>query len=125
MGPSPLAIAAVALALVATGGCGEDEPDEPETLGVGRVTAGSVAQLAECSDWNRGTEEQRLATIEEIRDHINLEDAPVETTPLSDERAYEVFENACEPPVAAGFRLFKLYARAVAFEPLLGSSPTP
>ena len=29
-----------------------------------------------------------------------------------------VFDNTCEPSWAQGFRLYKLYARAVAFAPL-------
>ncbi len=37
---------------------------------------------------------------------------------LSDERAYEVFEHACEQSYADHLRLYKLYVKAAAFEPL-------
>lgn len=105
-------------ALLAAGGCGEDGPD-PEVKGVGQVSAGSVAPLAQCRDWQTGTEEERQATIDDIRDQLNPEDSPVQTNELSDERAYEVFENGCAPHGAETVRLYLLYARAAAFEPLL------
>ena len=40
------------------------------------------------------------------------------TSELSDSEAMEVFENGCDEPYAAGFRLHVLYARAAAFKPL-------
>ena len=99
--------------------CGEESsPEAAGAEGVGPEKAGSVAPLAQCRHWNRGTEEEKLATIEDVRSQINLEDAPVETPPLSDEEAFEVFENACAAEFADGFRLYKLYANAAAFAPL-------
>lgn len=110
---------AIALAALALGACGEESDAESETQGVGEVQIGSVAPLAQCRDWNRGSRAEKLATIEDIREQVNLQDAPVETPPLTDEQAYRVFENACEARFAASFRLYKLYARAAAFEPLV------
>jgi hypothetical protein len=103
--------------VIALAGCGEDSDDD-EAQGVGQVKVGSVASLAQCRDWNAGTEEEKLATIEDIRAQINLEDAPVETTSLSDERAHEVFDNACAETYSGPFRLYRIYARAAAFESL-------
>ena len=42
----------------------------------------------------------------------------MEAPELSDEEAMEVFETGCSKPYAQGFRLYLLYARAVAFKPL-------
>jgi hypothetical protein len=114
-----LSLAAVALALTLLSACGDDaDAGEEKVQGVGEVLVGSVAPLAQCRDWNAGDEEQRIATIEDIRSQINLEDAPVQAPALSNERAAELFDDACKPTYAAGFRLYKLYARAAAFSPL-------
>jgi hypothetical protein len=120
---SAVAVAA-SVVVLALGACGEDS-DSEEPVGVGEVRIGSVAALAECRDWNAGNEEQQLATIDDIREQINLQDAPVEVPELSDERAYELFENACEPPYAKSFRLHKLYSRATGFSSLLEPSLAP
>ncbi len=82
---------------------------------LGQVTAGSVAQLAQCSDWKDGTRAQRLATIADIRAQVNLRDGTVQIPALSDERAYRLFQSACSNDFAASFRLYKLYARATGF----------
>jgi hypothetical protein len=116
-------VAALACGALAAAGCGGQseatEATEPAARGVGEVKAGSVAPLAQCRDWNAGTREERLATIEDVRSQINLEDGTVEAPALSDEEAYDLFEDACRPAFAEGFRLYKLYARAAAFNPLL------
>jgi hypothetical protein len=104
-------------AVIALAGCGKED-DDAEPQGVGQMKVGSVAALAQCRDWNAGTDEEKLATIEDIRAQINLEDAPVETTSLSDERAREVFDNACAETYSAPFRLYRIYARAAAYESL-------
>ena len=126
------ALAAVAGTLVlalAGAGCGseasapeaaaETSPDLPEgvvdisgTEPVGEMTAGSVASLVECRDWNGATPEQQLATIADVRSQINLEDSGIDAPSLTDEEAQEMFDNSCEPTWAQGFRLYKLYARA-------------
>ena len=55
---------------------------------VGEMLAGSVAPMAQCTDWNGGTRARRLATIEDIREQVNLKDSAVQTPPLSDNAAY-------------------------------------
>ena len=104
----------------AVSGCGGDStaPTTAEAEPLGREAAGSVAPLAQCSDWNRGTEAEKLATIEEIRSQVNLESSGVQAPPLSDDEAMELFENACAESFASGFRLYVLYARAAGFAPL-------
>ncbi len=111
------ALLAVAAALMA---CGQEHaPEGPPTSGVGEERAGSVASLAQCSDWNEGTEEERLATITDIRAQLNQAGADGPTPDLSDEDAYDLLDRACANDFAAGFRLYKIYARGAAFSGVL------
>lgn len=103
-----------ALALVATG-CGADAGAPAQAEPVGDVRAGSVAQLAECSDWTEGTRAEQVATVEVIKAAINLEDGTGETPELSDEAAYRVIDDSCAQDFAQSFRLYKVYARATSF----------
>ncbi len=84
-------------------------------VGVGQVRAGSVAQLAQCSDWNEGGPADRFATIADINDQVNQAGADGPTPDLPEDEAYDLFERACAPAYASGFRLYKLYIRAGAF----------
>jgi hypothetical protein len=125
---------ALALALAAglAAGCGGDATEQrPATGGddrvvdisgteaVGQVVTGSVAPLAQCRDWNGANHEQKLATIDDVRNAINLKGTGIEAPPLSDEEALGVFNSACRADYAQGFRLYKIYARAAGFAPLL------
>ncbi len=51
-----------------------------------------------------------MATIADIRGRTTGE------TSLTDEQAYELFESACSRGYTAGFRLYKIYDRAEAFQ---------
>ena len=105
-----------ALGVFALAACGGgDSGDKPGASALGDVRVGSVAQLAECRDWNAGTREERIATLAEIKEQINLENGTGETPELSDEAAYELFENTCSEDYADAFRLYKVYARATGF----------
>lgn len=106
--------AAGALALAAAG-CGADDEPRAEAEPVGDELVGSVAQLAQCKDWVRGTRAERLATIDDVREQINLEDGTGEMPELSDEVAYGLFERTCAQDYARSFRLYKIYARAAGF----------
>ena len=120
-----LVLVAVAVLLIAGCGSGDDEPaasgeaetGQPEPLG--EQTAGSVAQLAQCRDWNRGNEAEKLATVADIRSQVNRPDSGFEAPPLSDAEAMELFDAACAAPYAQGFRLYIIYARGAAAAPLL------
>ena len=111
----------VGAAAVALAGCGNTdattttEPVQP----VGDVRVGSISYLAQCRDWNAGTRAQKLATIADIRNQINTGDAGVENPTLNDEEAYGLFQRACSHDYATAFRLYKLYFRASAYEPVL------
>ena len=120
---------AAALALLLLGGC-SSEKDEPSASAdakqdvaapepLGEDTAGSVAQLAQCRDWNRGDRAEKLATIEDIRNQVNRPDSDFDAPPLSDDEAMKLFDGACAAPYAQGFRLYILYARGAATAPLV------
>jgi hypothetical protein len=105
--------------VAALAGCGsQSEAGESGSEAVGQELGGSVAPLAQCSDWNAATAEERLATIEDIRSQVNREDAGVTASALDDERALEVLDGGCANPGSDSYRLHILYARAAAFEPL-------
>jgi hypothetical protein len=109
---------AAALALVVVlGACKSGDGTPAADRGVGPVTAGSTAQFASCGDWRRGTPAQRYATIRDIRGHLTPQTSTSETSDLSDDAAYAVFENSCSTAGTEQLRLYKLYARAQAFAP--------
>lgn len=89
----------------------------------GAATLDNPIELADCTDWNEGSVEERLGTIRGIRTFIS---GPVPGTggrgvTLDDERAYDLFEEACSHSVAQGFTLYKLYVRAAAFSGAQGA----
>jgi hypothetical protein len=113
-------LAAVALGI---GGCGEGDSDDdaaaaPGVEGVGPVRANSTAQFASCRDWRRGSEEQRYATIADIRGQLTAQTDPDAVSDLPDEAAYEIFDKVCATGYSESLRLYKLYAHAQAFAPL-------
>jgi hypothetical protein len=113
-------IAGLAL-LAGCGDSGESGDDAAaESEGVGPVVAGSTAQFASCRDWVAGTEEERYATIEDIRGQLTPQNSETAESALSDEEAYDLFEHSCEADWAASLRLYKLYAHAQPFAPLAG-----
>jgi hypothetical protein len=123
--------AALLLLLVALGGCGSDDSDGGDgaagkersgevvdisgTEPVGQKLGGSVAQLVTCREWKGASEEERLATIADVRSQLAPQDSGIELPQLTDEEAAEVFDNSCSPEWAGGFRLYKLYAQAAGF----------
>jgi hypothetical protein len=115
--------AAACAAVVAALGCGADESDRttddaPAVRALGQQVGGSVAPLAQCSDWRGGAYARKLATIADIRGQVNRDDTGIKAPPLSDAEAMAVFDNACAEKYAGSFRLYVLYARAAGFAPL-------
>ena len=118
---APHVLAAVALALAA--GCGGGGAgSQPSAAGaakpVGDESAGSVAQFANCGDWKAGTEPERRATVVVLRGYLTPQRSKTAASPLSDERAYEVFQKACAPDYSDSLRLHKLYVKVQGFSPL-------
>jgi hypothetical protein len=77
-----------------------------------------VAQFVSCADWNGATRNQKLATIADVRSQVSRDEPGVEAPALTDDEAMRVFDDACGPDWAGGFRLYKIYAKAVGFAPL-------
>lgn len=119
-GVAALAPVAATLVAAALAGCGDDAQADREVTGVGQPIAGSVAPLAQCRDWEAGDEEEKLATIADIRAQLNQPGADGPTPDLTDREAYDLFERACANDYASGFRLYKIYARGAAFSSRLG-----
>jgi hypothetical protein len=101
-----------------SGGSGgsADSKKLPEYLTVPAV--GSV-RTANCSDWKKGSVDQRRSTVFQLRKFAG---GPVgssagrQTGPvLEDGRAYRILQSYCARYFARGFKLYKLYERAAAF----------
>ena len=118
--PRLAALASVTALLALLAGCGDEgDAGSDDVQGVGGIVrAGSTAQFASCRDWRNGTEEQRYATIEDIRGQLTPQSSETAESDLSDERAYEIFDHTCANDWAASLRLYKLYAHAQPFAPL-------
>ena len=80
---------------------------------------GASIRSANCTDWQRGTVEQRRGTVVQLRQFAGgpvgssarIQRGPV----LNDERAYQLLQSYCANHFARGFKLYKLYERAAAF----------
>jgi hypothetical protein len=97
-------------------GCGGSASSGGSDAGVG-ASLDAPINLADCTDWQQASVDERLGTIEQIREFVG---GPVSGTGgrgvvLDDEEAYDLFENYCENEFARGFKLYKLYSRAAAF----------
>jgi hypothetical protein len=117
------ATAAVLLIGLTLTGCGGS--DGGGSAGGGPAALDESIELADCTDWNEGSVEERLGTIRQIRTFVS---GPVPGTggtgvTLDDEKAYDLFQEACSHSVAQGFTLYKLYVRAAAFSPESRSEP--
>lgn len=101
--------------------CGESPADRPERVpisGVGEPIGGSVAPLAQCRDWLRGSRDERLATIEDIRGQLTPQTSESEDSGLSDQEAYDLFDRVCAQEYASAYRLYRLYVQRAGFKPL-------
>jgi hypothetical protein len=116
-GGAVLAVIAVLLLV----GCGNGDDGGDKVKGVGKVRANSTAQFASCRDWRKGTEEQRYATIKDIRLQFAPQSVDAPGSALSDQEAYRIFQKTCAADFSASLRLYKLYARAQAYAPLRGN----
>jgi hypothetical protein len=101
-------------------GCGSGSGNPPQ-VDVG-PNVGEPINLADCHDWNQANTEQRLGTIQQLKDFAggpvvgNNANSPSGTgSVLDDKQAYNLFENYCKEDFARGFKLYRLYTRATAF----------
>jgi hypothetical protein len=106
------------LLIVVLAACGSDDESGAPSGNVGSgVRLDAPINLADCTDWNEGTVDERFGSIEQIREFTG---GPVGETGatgavLSDERAYDLFEATCSNEYARGFKLYKVYGRGAAF----------
>lgn len=114
-----LALALIA-AVVLIAGCGGGSSAERQVDAGPNV--GEPIRLADCSDWDQANTEQRLGTIQQLRNFAsgpivgNNASSPSGTgSVLDDKQAYDLFNRWCEQSFARGFKLYKLYERAAAF----------
>jgi hypothetical protein len=110
---------AIALAPIASG-CGSDSSTQPQP-GVG-PSVGAPINLADCTDWNNANTAERLGTIEQLENFAggpvvggSASDPSGTGAVLDDDEAYDLLTRYCEPELARGFKLYKLYVRAAAF----------
>lgn len=123
--------AALAVAAAALTACGGGTPERGKAARPAAATkattepaaiqrTGSVAELADCGDWRRFSRAQRYEAIAEIRRALTPQRVSGGVSPVSDQRAYAVFDQACAPAYSSSLRLYKLYIRVKGFAPLAG-----
>jgi hypothetical protein len=119
-----LTVSALICGIALLAGCGgsggsgssADSKKLPQYLTVPAV--GSV-RTADCSDWKKGSVDQRRSTVFQLRKFAGgpvgssegIQRGPV----LEDGRAYRILESYCARYFARGFKLYKVYERAAAF----------
>jgi hypothetical protein len=117
MRPSRALPALAVAACAALAGCAGD--DSGPAAQAGGVGIGEV-RLADCEGWRAADVRERHETLEALRgfagDRTGSPGGHGAT--LDDDDAYELIERSCEPSYAAGFKLYKLYTRAAAFQSL-------
>ena len=104
------------IALVAgCGGKSDSETSDQEKL----PTLPTALRYAECSDWRKGSIDERRGTIRQIREFAG---GPVGSSQgiqkgrvMDDNEAYLLIDRNCSKRYAVGFRLYLLYTHAAAF----------
>lgn len=92
--------------------------------GDARVGARDLAQVpkADCTLWREGSLSERLTAVTELGHHFGSDSEFWTGAKLGDREAYEVLDATCEPDHARRIKLYKIYARALAFRGLAESS---
>jgi len=99
-------------------GCGGSSASKPR-VNLPPPGVGASIRTDNCTDWNRGTVDQRRGTVVQLRNFAGgpvgssagIQNGPV----LDDDRAYNLLQSYCANSFARGFKLYKLYERAAAF----------
>jgi hypothetical protein len=116
--------AALALLAAICAGCGGGD-ERPKAAAapvqpVGKNSAGSVVQFADCGDWRAGNRAERAVTVVHLRRQLTPTRSKTAESPLADDRAYALLDRACTPAYAESIRLYKLYVKMQGFAPLSG-----
>jgi hypothetical protein len=108
---------ALACGVALATGCGDSsDSSDPGSSALGSPDVQTTAREADCTDWNGASVEEQQVIVESI---AQFEGGAPTGTPgrtLPDDQAFELFERACEQEYARAFKLYKLYARAAAFQ---------
>lgn len=114
-----VSVCAVILGLVIAS-CGGGSSTQPQ-VDVG-PNVGQPINLADCNDWNQANTEQRLGTIQQLKNFAsgpivgnNASSPSGRGSVLNDKDAYDLFDRYCAASFARAFKLYKLYQRAAAF----------
>jgi hypothetical protein len=113
-------LALAGLAVAATlAGCGGSDGG---SVAVEGPDVGAPIGLADCTDWQAASAEQRLGTIRQLRNFAggpvvggNAQQPSGTGAVLNDEKAYDLLDNYCKNDYARAFKLYKLYERGAAF----------
>ena len=97
-------------------GCGGDGSSAPEVPGQSGEIA-LTAREADCADWNEATVEERGTLIDALEQAEGAPTTGGSPAVLSQDQAVDLFDNYCSESFARAFKLYKLYARAAAFQP--------
>jgi hypothetical protein len=100
-------------------GCGGGDGSNQRTDNRRQPILPVPLRLAECSDWQKASVDQRRGTVVQIREFAG---GPVGSSQgiqrgrtLDDAQAYQLLDRYCSKRIARGFRLYLLYVRAAAF----------
>jgi hypothetical protein len=115
--PAPLVTTLFAVVL---GGCGSGSSTQPQSdLG---PHIGTAIELADCTDWNNASVEERLGTLRQLKSFAGGPVVGGGANPstgtgavLEDKQAYDFLSGTCKQSYARGFKLYKLYERAASF----------
>jgi len=108
-----LLVCAILLGGCSGGGSGSDGPAKQ----AGATIGGSVRN-ADCAGWRAAGPPERKNTVSDISAFAGgpAGERIGNGATLSEDKAYDLFEGACRADYARGFKLYKLYTRAAAFQ---------
>jgi hypothetical protein len=111
---------AVAACAVALGGCLGGTPSSSPTSGGAGADLGQTVRTADCAGWRKAGPQERRSTVEAVKGFAGgpTGSGDRDGATLPDSKAYKVFEDTCKQRFATGFKLYKLYTRAAAFQSL-------
>jgi hypothetical protein len=115
---TPPALVALICCAALLAGCGGSSASKPR-VNLPPPGVGASIRTDNCTDWKRGTLDQRHGTVVQLRQFAGgavgssagIQNGPV----LDDDRAYNLLQSYCANAFARGFKLYKLYERAAAF----------
>jgi hypothetical protein len=111
-------IALAACGALLSAGCGDsDDASDPGSSALGSPELQTSAREADCADWRAASAEERQVIIDSVARYEGGEPTGTRGRFLPEEQAYALFDRACEPEYASAFKLYKVYARAAAFQP--------